>query len=57
MDNSFGCLLLGDVWQPIMLAVNVQTTTILSAVVLFLLLLSFFISGAKVAFSPLLIVM
>jgi gliding motility-associated protein GldE len=36
-----------------MLAVNVQTTTILSAVVLFLLLLSFFISGARVAFFSL----
>lgn len=53
MDNPFRCLLLGEVWQPVMLAVNVQTTTILSAVVLFLLLLSFFISGAKVAFFSL----
>ncbi len=53
MDNSFRCLLLGEVWQPILLAVNVQTTTILSAVILFLLLISFFISGAKVAFFSL----
>ena len=53
MDNPFRCLLSGEVWQPVMLAVNVQTTTILSAVVLFLLLLSFFISGAKVAFFSL----
>ncbi len=53
MDNSFRCLLLGEVWQPILLAVNVQTTTILSAVVLFLLLISFFIAGAKVAFFSL----
>lgn len=53
MDNSFRCLLFGEVWQPILLAVNVQTTTILSAVVLFLLLISFFISGAKVAFFSL----
>ncbi|AXY76302.1 gliding motility-associated protein GldE [Paraflavitalea soli] len=53
MDNSFRGLLFGEVWQPILLAVNVQTTTILSAVVLFLLLISFFISGAKVAFFSL----
>lgn len=53
MDNPFRCLLLGEVWQPVFLAVNVQATTILSAVVLFLLLLSFFISGAKVAFFSL----
>lgn len=53
MDNPFRCLLSGEVWQPVLLAVNVQTTTILSAVVLFLLLLSFFISGAKVAFFSL----
>lgn len=53
MDNSFRCLLFGEVWQPFLLAVNVQTTTILSAVVLFLLLISFFISGARVAFFSL----
>lgn len=53
MDNPFLCLILGDVWQPVLLAVNVQATTILSAVVLFLLLLSFFISGAEVAFFSL----
>ena len=53
MDNPFSCLLPGDVWQPVLLAVNVQATTILSAVVLFLLLLSFFISGAEVAFFSL----
>jgi putative hemolysin len=53
LDNPFLCLLLGDVWQPVLLAVNVQATTILSAVVLFLLLLSFFISGAEVAFFSL----
>lgn len=53
MDNPFRCLLLGEVWQPVLLAVNVQATTILSAVVLFLLLLSFFISGARVAFFSL----
>lgn len=53
MDNPFRCLLPGEAWQPVFLAVNVQATTILSAVVLFLLLLSFFISGAKVAFFSL----
>lgn len=53
MDNPFRSLLSGEVWQPVFLAVNVQATTILSAVVLFLLLLSFFISGAKVAFFSL----
>lgn len=53
MDSPFPCLLFGNVWQPVLLAVNVQATTILSAVVLFLLLISFFISGAKVAFFSL----
>lgn len=53
MDNPFRGLLLDGVWQPVFLAVNVQATTILSAVVLFLLLLSFFIAGAKVAFFSL----
>ncbi|WP_276479885.1 gliding motility-associated protein GldE [Paraflavitalea pollutisoli] len=53
MDNPFRCLLPGEAGQPVFLAVNVQATTILSAVVLFLLLLSFFISGAKVAFFSL----
>jgi putative hemolysin len=53
LDNPFRGLLLGEVWQPVFLAVNVQATTILSAVVLFLLLLSFFIAGAKVAFFSL----
>lgn len=53
MDSPFLCLLLGDVGSPVLLAVNVQATTILSAVVLFLLLLSFFISGAEVAFFSL----
>jgi gliding motility-associated protein GldE len=53
LDNPFRGSLLGEVWQPVFLAVNVQATTILSAVVLFLLLLSFFISGAKVAFFSL----
>jgi gliding motility-associated protein GldE len=53
LDNPFRGLLLGEAWQPVLLAVNVQATTILSAVVLFLLLLSFFISGAKVAFFSL----
>lgn len=53
MDNLSTLLFLGDIFQPVLLVVNAQTTTILGAVVLMLLLLSFFTSGAKLAFFSL----
>ncbi len=53
MDNLSTLLFLGDLFQPVLLVVNAQATTILGAVVLILLLLSFFTSGAKLAFFSL----
>jgi putative hemolysin len=43
----------GDIFSPLLLVTNVQATTMLAAIVLVLLLLSFFISGAEVAFFSL----
>lgn len=43
----------GVSFQPVLLAVNIQSTTILGLVILGLLLLSFFVSGAKLAFFSL----
>jgi len=42
-----------DQFQPILLVASIQATTILAAIVLLLLILSFFISGAEVAFFSL----
>jgi len=44
---------LNDHFQPILLVASIQATTILAAIVLLLLILSFFISGAEVAFFSL----
>lgn len=52
MDNPAAYFLF-DVSFPIFLAINVQATAILAAVVIFLLILSFFISGAEIAFFSL----
>lgn len=53
MDTfSLKCYL-GDILQPVLLAASTQATTILGAVILMLLLLSFFVSGAKLAFFSL----
>lgn len=41
------------IFQPILLVASIQETTILAAIVLLLLILSFFISGAEVAFFSL----
>ena len=49
MDYFF----LGNILSPILLVANIQATTLLAAIVLILLLLSFFISGAEVAFFSL----
>jgi magnesium and cobalt exporter, CNNM family len=46
-------LFLFDQFQPVLLVASAQATTILAAVVLLLLILSFFISGAEVAFFSL----
>ncbi|RZS71398.1 gliding motility-associated protein GldE [Pseudobacter ginsenosidimutans] len=53
MDNLSTLLFTGVSFQPLLLAVNAQSTTILGAVILMLLLLSFFVSGAKLAFFSL----
>jgi len=42
-----------DHFQPLLLVASIQATTILAAIVLLLLILSFFISGAEVAFFSL----
>ena len=47
------CFFPGDIFKPLLLATNVQATALLAAVVLVLLILSFFISGAEVAFFSL----
>jgi len=52
LDNPAAYFLF-DVPFPIFLAINVQATAILAAVVIFLLILSFFISGAEIAFFSL----
>ena len=53
MDNLSTLLFSGQFLHPVLLAVNAQSTTILGAVILMLLLLSFFVSGAKLAFFSL----
>jgi putative hemolysin len=53
LDNLSTLLFSGVNFQPVLLAVNAQSTTILGAVILMLLLLSFFVSGAKLAFFSL----
>lgn len=53
MDNFSTLLFPGGPFQPILMAVNAQSTTILGAVILGLLILSFFVSGAKLAFFSL----
>ena len=53
MDNPAAYFLFSEFSFPIFLAVNVQATAILAAAVIFLLILSFFISGAEIAFFSL----
>ncbi len=53
MDNPLLSLFLDAGFQPLLLVANIQATTILAALVLLLLILSFFISGAEVAFFSL----
>lgn len=53
MDNPSDYYLLGNILSPLLLVANVQATTLLAAIVLILLLLSFLISGAEVAFFSL----
>jgi putative hemolysin len=53
LDNHFLNIFSPDIFSPILLVASVQATTILAAVVLILLILSFFISGAEVAFFSL----
>ena len=53
MDNPSLCFFPCDIFQPLLLVTNVQSTALMAAVVLVLLILSFFISGAEVAFFSL----
>ena len=53
MDNLFLNSFFLEVFSPVLLVASVQATTILAALVLILLILSFFISGAEVAFFSL----
>lgn len=53
MDNPSDYFFIGNIFTPILLVANIQATTLLAAIVLILLLLSFFISGAEVAFFSL----
>ncbi len=53
MDNPAAYFLFSEFSFPIFLAVNVQATAILAAAVIFFLILSFFISGAEIAFFSL----
>jgi len=53
LDNPAAYFLFSEFSFPIFLAVNVQATAILAAFVIFLLILSFFISGAEIAFFSL----
>jgi putative hemolysin len=53
LDNPLDYFFLGNILSPLLLVANIQATTLLAAIVLILLLLSFFISGAEVAFFSL----
>jgi putative hemolysin len=53
LDNPSDYFFIGNILSPILLVANIQATTLLAAIVLILLLLSFFISGAEVAFFSL----
>jgi len=53
LDLPLTKLLLTDVVSPVFLVINPQATTILAIVILFLLLLSFVLSGSQVAFFSL----
>jgi putative hemolysin len=53
LDNPSDYFFIGNIFTPILLVANIQATTLLAAIVLILLLLSFFISGAEVAFFSL----
>ena len=53
MDHPLTKLLLNDILSPVFLVINPQATTILAIVILFLLILSFVLSGSKVAFFSL----
>jgi putative hemolysin len=53
LDYPSAYFILGDIFKPIFLVANIQATTLLAVVVLILLFLSFFISGAEVAFFSL----
>jgi len=53
LDHPLTKLLLTDVISPAFLVINPQATTILAIVILFLLLLSFVLSGSEVAFFSL----
>ncbi|MGN6417562.1 MAG: gliding motility-associated protein GldE [Pseudobacter sp.] len=53
MDNLSTLFFTGVSFQPVLLVMNVQSTTFLGAAILFLLIMSFLVSGAKLAFFSL----
>lgn len=53
MDHSPACWYLNYLLSPILLAANLQGSTFLGVLILFLLVVSFFVSGAEVAFFSL----
>lgn len=53
MDHPLTKLLLNEVISPVFLIINPQATTILAIVILFLLIISFVLSGSEVAFFSL----
>jgi len=53
LDHPLTKLLLNEVISPVFLIINPQATTILAIVILFLLIISFVLSGSEVAFFSL----
>lgn len=53
MDHSPVCYLFTNLLSPILLAANLPGTTFLGIIIIFLLVISFFVSGAEVAFFSL----
>lgn len=53
MDNLSTLFFTGVTFKPVLLVMNAQSTTFLGIVILFLLILSFLVSGAKLAFFSL----
>lgn len=53
LENQLGFYFFCDAFQPLLLVANTQATVLLACIVIVLLIISFFISGAEVAFFSL----